>query len=121
MSQDDYEYNNNNNSTNDSKQTPQDDNEVSTILLKFEVSSMGSEDPFVVRVKPKTKWEKVITAFGRQFGVNVNAYRFAYDGATIRWNEKQKVGTTLSGITKADAEEGITIDVMAEAIGGTMN
>ena len=117
----DESNNSNSNSNNNSKYTPNDD--IETILLKFDITSMGlgSQEPFVVRVKPKTKWEKVITAFGRQFGVNTKAYRFSFDGEQIHWDNKEKVGATLTGIDKEEATEGVKIDVHAESLGGNNN
>jgi len=78
-----------------------------TINIKV-VSSTGEEVFF--KIKKNTKLSKLQGAYAGKVGKDVSSIRFLYDGARIGDDETP---------ASLDMEDGDTIDVMVEQVGGS--
>ena len=87
------------------------------------IIKMDGQQPLIVKVKLKTKIEKIINAFGQSKGLNTSHLRFLYDDSRI--SGTQTVGQVVTADDDwedSDKDEDgflqFHISVMVEASGG---
>ncbi|KAG8934706.1 hypothetical protein FRC03_003411 [Tulasnella sp. 419] len=79
-----------------------------TAPINVKVVSSNGEEVFF-KIKRNTKLMKLQGAYANKVGKDVNSIRFLYDGNRIAENDTP---------ASLDMEEGDTIDVMVEQVGG---
>ena len=64
----------------------------STRKIVLQVRMSNADNPLLVKVKPTTKWAKIMEAFARHSGREVGLLKFLYDGERIHADITPTVG-----------------------------